>query len=550
MVRLHLPIKSRFLVLSVSLLLTALLFLVGRSNKEPTNRILEEPCIQHLTHFKKRLFYWPTFVPFLWKAGDDVIDSVLKLKEFEGCLMQKKLSDPDPMNAIQEKLFPYLNLKSAINGQPELWPTWIRWNYEVYRSSTPHFSLTDNSFHHVEPVAYDNTTSFWNNWYTSMIQASSKGIAISIGDRQVSDTVKLIRVLRYLGNSLPIQLVHKGDLSSDKVGELFEAARNSPSDGYPPQELWILDVASLLNPAHIQQFKRFSNKWLALLFCSFEAPILLDADTVPFSSLEAYYDTNQFKEFGTVFFKDRTLTGRRLNNGQRRTLKRIVDGLLTSASSRHAHSYYGIQDPIAKKTLQNMLDEGYKHFMESGLVVYDKKRHLFGLLTSIALQFSSIKEYFHGDKEWFWISQLIRGVPFSFHAVDASSVGKIERAENDEYRVCSVQLSHTDKDGSILWLNGGLRTCKFDSWEWEYQRRESLRSVFDSSAALEEVYRTPVELQAAVIPDFERRPWAITEFCMGFYYCAYYQEHGEGKLIQFDEAKKHEYKQIVERWNG
>lgn len=545
--------RRRAVLFSVFLLFTVII-LINRGG--PLTKIYrsvdltEEPCIKHLAKFNQRPFNWPTFIPFLWKDSDEIIDRVRKLQEFEKCVIQKGAVELEAMDDIQRKLFPYLNFEAAMNDKLNFWPKWTRWDRSAYSASMPHFSLLDNSFTHVESVKYNPKTSFWENWYTSMMQANSKGIVISIGDGQVADTIRLIHVLRYLDNTLPIQLVHKGDLSSAKVEELFKAARERRSDGSPPQELWIVDVKNLLNPAMIHEFKRFSNKWLALLFCSFEKPILLDADTVPFTKLEEYYDTDQFKKYGTVFFKDRTLTAHMLNRGQRRTLKRIFDGLLTSSDRQSsADSYYGIQDPIVQKALERMLKKRQKHIMESGLVAYDKKKHLFGLLTSLALQFSPLNEYFHGEKEWFWISQLIRGVPFSFHPVEASSVGRIEKTSEDEFRVCSVQLSHTEQDGSILWLNGGLRTCKFDNWDWEYENKPSLSSVFSSAEDLRKVYQSPVVLEAVILPEAEIRPWAVTDFCMRYHYCTYYKENGPGKLILFNEAKKRKYQKIVETWN-
>lgn len=546
--------RRRAALLLLSLVISAVILIkIPLVAKNESIQLAEEPCIKHLKNFKKRSFAWPSFVPFLWKNGDDVIDSVLKLREFEKCVLQKDVLKPDVVNEIQEKLFPYLNFEAAKNDETNFWPTWTRWDRKVYRASIPHFSLLDNSFTHVEEVEYNKMTSFWTNWYTSMMQANSKGITISISDRQTADTIRLIHVLRHLKNSLPIQLVHKGDLSSDRVDALFAAAREAPSDESPPQELWLLDVANLLEPAHVDQFKRFINKWLALLFCSFEKPILLDADTVPFSQLEQYYDSDQFKKFGTVFFKDRRLTGLQLNRGQRRTMKRIINKLLAADKQfptiSNTESFYGVEDPIAREILHDLLENRYKHFMESGLVVYDKRKHLLGLLTALNLQFSSLKEYFHGDKEWFWFSQLVRGVPYSFHPVDASSVGKLEAKGKDTYRVCSIQLSHTDVDGSLLWLNGGLRTCKFDTWDWEYEHRKSLESVFKGPDDLRTFYQSPVKLEAAIIPEVKEVPWAITDVCMRYYYCSYYKASRPGRLIEFGDAAKEKYQKIVETWS-
>lgn len=56
---------------------------------------------------------------------------------------------------------------------------------------------------------------------------------------------------------------------------------------------------------------------------------------------------------------------------------------------------------MVAQVLENMFIKKYKHHLESGLVVLHKGKHLFSMLTSIALQFSPIAEYFHGDKDFF-----------------------------------------------------------------------------------------------------------------------------------------------------
>lgn len=54
-----------------------------------------------------------------------------------------------------------------------------------------------------------------------------RGIVISIGEGGVNETKRLIKVLRYLNNTLPTQLVHKGDLSKNSMKELIDVARES-----------------------------------------------------------------------------------------------------------------------------------------------------------------------------------------------------------------------------------------------------------------------------------------------------------------------------------
>lgn len=66
--------------------------------------------------------------------------------------------------------------------------------------------------------------SFWEEFRKHM---KGRGIVISIGEGGVNETKRLIKVLRYLNNTLPTQLVHKGDLSKNSMKELIDVARES-----------------------------------------------------------------------------------------------------------------------------------------------------------------------------------------------------------------------------------------------------------------------------------------------------------------------------------
>lgn len=498
---------------------------------------------------------WRDYLPFARKDGDDVIENVERLENFEKCVMGSSAMDMKRLNDIEARLFPYLDFETLRSDKNKFWPIYTRWDGQVYESSVPRFSLSDNALVEVAEINYDNGKPFWTNWQDNLMQKYSKGIVISMGVFQVSDGMRLIRVLRHLQNSLPIAIVHKGDLDKESQDLLIRCARDDAAGSWPLQELWFLDVSNVLRSEFSEKFQSFSNKWLAVLFSSFENTILLDADTVPFVPLDIYYQMEQYEKTGTVFFKDRKLTSDSLQKRQLRVFKRIVESLLGWDSHSHisALALQEFRDPIAAETIEALLLNGQKHHMESGLVVINKRRHLFNLLTSLSLHFSTIAEYFHGDKDWFWFAQFLRHETFTFHPPDASNVGRLGRFNyeggGEFYQICSVQLSHTDLDGSLLWVNGGLSTCKKNSWDYDYEKNPRIHSMYDSVEALRDHYQTPVELEGVIIPEVNKRPWVNSGACARFDYCTIYREGEFGKLFMFNESMKQQYRDIVRVWS-
>lgn len=567
-------IRRRKNTLGTLFLLVSFIYLVKRYSLSISGTSIDDPelsCLEYFTMLEEkskdwsnRLYKssnWPSSFPLGRREGDDAVENVVRLKNFQKCLQVNQNRGLLRIAEVEKKLFPYLDLETLESKRSNFWPIYQRWTGDVYENSVPRFSQSDNHFIDFKSIDYDAGVSFWENWLENVMQSGSKGIVISVGDFQVADAIRLIRVLRYLKNDLPIEIVHKGDLNRTYQDYLVSAARDGSSDDYPSQELWFLDVLTLLKPEFTEYFTTYSNKWLSVMFSSFENPILLDADTIPFVPLERYYESEQFKSTGTMFFKDRKLSSDPLNETQLGTLKKIVTKLLgldlshvNSSPSLHDQLSFHMKDAIAVETIENMFTKGYRHHMESGLLVIDKRRHLFSLLTSISLQFSSIRDYFHGDKEWFWIALFLRNDTFTFHPKDASNSGNLGSVISDGtgeyYQICSVQLSHTDFDGSLLWINGGLSTCKKSSWDYDYKNDKRISAMFDSAEKLKEYYQSPVELEGAIIPNVNIRPWIKIGECAAFSYCTLYKEGEFGEVLKFNDSEKQRNQKIVRIWNS
>lgn len=559
---------------SISLVLLCSLVVFGNYYSSPnisSKRAREEAkCLEYFTNLERRSKNWSNdFYEKRWwdylalgrREGDDVIENISRLRKFRECISENSGSNIPNLRDIETRLFPYLNFDGLSSDEENFWPVRTRWNGDVYKASTPRFSGNGDTYLDSLGIAYNKNISFWENWLQKVMQSGSRGIVLSIGQFQTADTIRLIRILRFLKNNLPIEVVHKGDLSPHHQSVLISAAREDLSDEYPGQELWFLDVTNMLNPQYSAKFTRYSNKWLALLFCSFEQPVLLDADTVPFTTFERYYQSERFKNSGTFFFKDRKLKSNPLKKKHLLAFNRIVTTLLGLHFPRkhslhifHTQLSLQLNDEISVETVESLLLKGHRHHMESGLVVINKRRHLFSLLASISLQFSSIQEEFHGDKDWFWFGQFLLDGEFTFHPVDASNVGKLRNVslaefQGELYQICSVQLSHTDVDGRMLWLNGGLNVCKKCSWDYDYKNNKRIAETFNNVNELQQYYQSPVELEGAVIPDVDKERWGYSGECAGFNYCTLYKQGEFGKVIKFSESEKQNYREFVRIWN-
>ncbi|CAI4050583.1 putative alpha-1,3-mannosyltransferase SKDI_14G3820 [Saccharomyces kudriavzevii IFO 1802] len=501
---------------------------------------------------------WKSFVSYMNGGRKDarkVSQSLSSLRWYQQCTKETTIDqDVHLLREVESKLFPYMNFAKLSNEDSQaFWPLHTRFDGTTHRGRVLHFSVENNSFIGTSPVGFISGRSFWENWLHSAIQKDSKGLVMSASDALVSDTIRLMRILRLLNNSLPIEIVHKSDLSKSSQQLLIASARESASSNYPPQELWFLDVKSLIKDEYLNRFKRFSNKWLAITFSSFQMPIFLDSDTVPFVPLDGFYRTGEFERTGTLFFKDRSFPLSKLSSQQTKALRQIINNSL-GISSNSEQGFESLKnsskDDTAIGAIDSVIFKQQKHYMDSGLLVIDKQKHFFCLPIAIMLQFSPIQEYFHGDKEWFWLSLLLSNEEFTFHPVEASNVGKLEESSTPESgQICSIQLAHTDVHGNLLWLNGGLSVCKKACWKYDFTKRKGIAAKYKSVNALQKYYQSPVILENVITPEVSKSSWLNRDECAMYTYCTNYKRGEYGTLIKFTDSQKRYYEKFVQLWN-
>jgi alpha 1,3-mannosyltransferase len=407
---------------------------------------------------------------------------------------------------------------------------------------------------------------------------NGKGYVISASDEQVAELTKLALTLRVIGNKLPIQIVHKGDLSVEnqkklitlfrnevdlvKLQDLFEEfeINDSSSLTFPPQEVWFVNVKDSIKKEYASHFDKYANKLLAYLFNSFEDMILLDTDTVPFVQLDKHiFGFPEYQTKGAYFFHDREV--------DKQNSKDVVEFYKKLFPSPLDSHFFQIPT-VTDFTLRNrFIGDKRHHFMESGVVAINRKRHFTGMLTSLQLNFwAPINQgNIHGEKELFWLGLSVAGdEEYFFNEGGAASIGELTPTANRRLphtkarELCSNHPGHIDGHDkqTLLWINSGMTYCK-NLGAIASDLEKPLYKGRYTEASLKKLYTSGLKIRAAIIPPPQEikdentsgnpiEGWTdLPKYCGDYTWCAYdfigsgSQPEHFGTYIQF---KKHEYK--------
>lgn len=501
---------------------------------------------------------------------------------------------------IEIRLFPWLSRNL---------PVYTRWDGTSMRSIP-----TMSDYVNIGTSGASSKFSGNNNQcYLKSLRDSlnGKGYAISASDHHFDELKQLIPLLRILGNRLPIQIVHKGDMSERTMKRIVNVARdfkpnfdsnpnwllflqshNLPvslltqdltkdqwNTIYPKQEIWFVDAKDSISEQYHSRFNSYANKFLAYFFSSFEDILLIDTDTVPLADLnKEIFQSKFYKEHSAVFFKDREVFYQGVAADKQFFLK-----LLPS----EADNIFFNVPPATDFTKKNRFLGGkFAHLMESGVVAINKKNHFLGVLTTVQIQiWSPAASKFWGDKELFWLGLSISGDEnyfFNYYAAGAGGVItprelRVLEDEDDLTRrnklisteVCSTHPTHisSNDNQTVLWMNSGFNVCKkANSAEGDFKGDRKLKKMFKSLEQVEEYYNSITDLEAIIVPrpselyidndkGENRRGWEIQNLCRGYIYCAYDYVGGKiepettGHLIKVDPLSRNMYKFYGSVWN-
>lgn len=443
------------------------------------------------------------------------------LRAYGACFLESNVEVKDGIEDVERKLFP------LFSGEM---PVVTKWDGTVV------------------PAPKTKETSYWGRMKNGF---SKKGIVLSMSDAGVEEAKRLLRVLRLLENDLSIQMVHKGDLSPDSIEKLVEVARAevdfeyARSSLYPPQDVYFVDASGSLADGASKYFRRFSNKWIAALFSTFDEMVLMDTDVVPFVKPRALFSYREYLKHGAYFFRDRFTSERTWT-----TPMGFFRSLHPSLEEQRAFDIHDYTD-VAEAT--GFFQSKSKHVMESGMVVMKRSTHLTGMLISTALQFwHETSGPFYGDKELFWLGQIYAGQAlFTFNEQPAAGIGELQETKKS-WEVCSTQPAHFDAEHRLLWINGGLQKCKKGYYQKDFEALRSLREKYKTPEALHDHYRSPSKINGAIIPKLKLGfVQDKTKGCIGYVWCASVPKNEESNaVVRFSQEQTALIEHIEQLWYG
>lgn len=501
--------------------------------------------------------------------GEDEVDDLLisllgeRLRYFDYCFLSggltfeevfnvKSIIDPQDQHKSSpydflHRMFPFLR-KVENDEQDPFWPLIT--------------DLTSGKVQPIPPLPLDFNKNFWSNW---LKMSHGKGIVLTLSENDKYLFFKQLKVLQHMGNTLPIQLLTAGgEISEEFIEELSLVVKATT------QKVYLVDCTRVLDPKYAKEYiSFFINKWLAVIFNTFEEIVLLDADVVPFVNIEQFLSNPKYKSTGILLFKDRSMP-------KEHTFSYCVDMLRGVEPSYQENKLIGSnimyysgdkQYDSSEEALvyQRFSHDLLLHHVDSGLVVINKVRNLNGLLFSFMLNLDGkMARCVYGDKEIFWLGQLYAGQKYSIYPIDGSIVGPlIENVKDDTsqkiYQICGAQIAHSDESDELLWTNGGLKTCKIpESAESDFQKASDyFKERYKDVDTLKKIYDSPLRMEGLIMPEVHEEPWLQIKECSNYMYCATATqdnndvnlEHDIGHVVKFNQKTSKRLNEISAIWN-
>ncbi|KAI8087668.1 mannosyltransferase putative-domain-containing protein [Gilbertella persicaria] len=300
-----------------------------------------------------------------------------------------------------------------------------------------------NFYESLEKILYPWIRPYWKNVFDiNKKQSPRQGIVMCVGNGQFKHAATAVQAIReVLKSDMPIEIfyIDQWDLSEEKRA-YFNAIPNVST----------VEISKRIDNRYTQ-FGGWSIKPYAMLASSFSEVILMDADVFLFKKPESFFEDEGYKATGTLFFLDRTL----FNN--------FYEGRPWLKSFLPTYSTYVEQSRWWKTTST--------HEQESGIAVMNKKKALFGLLSTCKLNDKEERDkvsyrHSHGDKETFWIGYEMIQAPYAFVRSYGAVLGGLGDA-GAAGTVCGNQLHLDTNDNRPWWWNGGILRDK-NRWEDRY----------------------------------------------------------------------------------
>ncbi|CCH61454.1 hypothetical protein TBLA_0E03990 [Henningerozyma blattae CBS 6284] len=492
------------------------------------------------------------------------IYSMVEHDDYLGDYQQSNFKDSNQFD-LEHRMFPFIESFSNAEEFKNVIPR-IRRNAKLLPNGHLPILNSENKTDSYE-FKYDSTKSIWSNW--QLMSLAKRGIVLSFADEHITWALKLLATLRYQNTKLPIQIVMKdGEISRENIAKLSDAATGflhlDSSDvnaTFTELDLSFIDVTNTLSTNYKKSFEKFKSKWVATMFNLFEEFIFLDIDTISYVDMDYYFNTEQYLDSGSLFYRDRTLTFKLPEE----KCVGIFEGISPKLfEAKYFHNYPVIQREYVLEQCEKYLTieeilfrrffkDKFAFQMESGLLTIDKNQHILPLVMGSFMHLArKVGSCAYGDKEYFWLGFVAAGHKFRFDEMNPAAIGKYDKKGKDSGEICAIQLAHISSDHHLLWLNGGGNNCKVDGEykiDWK-SNNAYVHDNFKSEKELQDYYeKTPVPCDFAIISDDNGDSWGQrSHHCHGYEWCARYsrelkdysysaRQH-RGTLVEFSKEER------------
>ncbi|CCH42392.1 Alpha-1,3-mannosyltransferase MNN1 [Wickerhamomyces ciferrii] len=398
---------------------------------------------------------------------------------------------------------------------------WISKIYPVYKHGTEQLPVGVPSVGDAhDDEDYNPKSSFLYNFKHGL---NGQGIVLPVFDSKDIEHVKRLgKVLRFIGNELPVQIVHKGDLKDTDEAEILEiyseeidSSKYFQDDSFdqlppfytkslPKQDVYFANIEMSVNAKFHKSWDRTRYKNFALLFSSFQRVLMLDPAVLPLNGLLSILQNVDFTKTGTYYFPDF-----RLNAPVDKNELEFFTDLLPTKVDEHLFPI----SQVSKEFLENsrFFKDGFTSIANNDVIVLDKKEQFLGILTSLTLSHLPLTfKTKNIQKEFIWLGPLLSGYSpeVHFHSSNMGIVGEYTEEENRRIKdsvskeICSMHKGHFDSDNStLLFVTNGALNCDRDGLNLEEEiKKPAYRKFKGQVKDLIKWNLEATKLKAAIIP--------------------------------------------------
>lgn len=237
-----------------------------------------------------------------------------------------------------------------------------------------------------------------------------RGIVIAVPKKYQDITFQNIFLLRSNQCMLPIELWEIGNEVDDSYRSMYLAFGNVTTKN-------VADYTN--NPDH---WRGFQVKAFVLKHTSFQEPILCDADMLFHQNPERIYDSPEYKQTGTYFFRDLPCWQFKdlcQSDDKFKSIeffnkrKQWIRSLLPTKSPLFPTEWsYIYEEAIPNKPVPEAL-------MESGCVYMNKvlQQESIDMIYKLNENHKETYEFVYGDKETFWLGCVLANKPYAFNSI-------------------------------------------------------------------------------------------------------------------------------------